>query len=125
MRQLTDTLASSLRLLEVVPDRTVGLTVDFSNLAFAGERMGEVVAKLSERMYHAHVKNGYLCADGSWDFRRLDDGLVSYDELLPLLRGAGYEGYLSVECLGPAQPEELVARARCDGEILMRLLAGA
>ncbi|MGD2175240.1 MAG: TIM barrel protein, partial [Candidatus Brocadiaceae bacterium] len=38
MRQLTDTLASSERLLALAPADAVGLTVDFSNLSFAGEQ---------------------------------------------------------------------------------------
>ena len=37
MRQLTDSLASSARLLALAPADVVGLTVDYSNLAFAGE----------------------------------------------------------------------------------------
>ena len=39
MRQLTDTLAGSKQLLEMAKSEMVGITVDFSNLTFAGENM--------------------------------------------------------------------------------------
>ncbi|PIP16231.1 MAG: hypothetical protein COX46_03485 [bacterium (Candidatus Ratteibacteria) CG23_combo_of_CG06-09_8_20_14_all_48_7] len=118
MRQLTDTLASSQRLMEMTPADTVGMTVDFSNLAFAGEKMTEVIGVLKSRMYHTHIKNGYIDSQGEWHFQRLDQGLVNYPEVLKLLCDAGYAGFLSIECLSQQATEAPVETARKDLEIL-------
>lgn len=122
MRQLTDTLASSLRFLELAPPDVAGLTVDFSNLAFAGEDVCGAVRALAPRMVHAHVKNGTLDAEGGWHFHPLDQGLTDYTEVLPLLAELGYGGTLSIECLGDdarRQPAETAGR---DLAILRRWL---
>lgn len=113
MRQLTGTLAGARRLLAVTTSNTVGLTVDFSNLSFAGESMPEVISSLRGRIYNTHVKNGTIGADGSWHFHALDTGLTDYAEVFSLLRETDYSGYLTLECLGTAareRPLETVAR---------------
>jgi L-ribulose-5-phosphate 3-epimerase len=122
MRQLTDTLASAQHLLEIAPSDTVGLTVDFSNLAFAGEPLCEAIAALKDRMYHTHVKNGYIDDAGGWHFQPLDEGLTDYPSVFGILRKSGYEGYLSVECLGPDAQQRPEQTARRDLAILKRLL---
>ncbi len=123
MRQLTDTLASSVRLLEMTPPDAVGLTVDFSNLAFAGEHMAEVIPTVIERTYHTHLKNGYVDSAGDWHFQALDEGLTDYGMALRMLRQGGYDGYLSIECLGPEAQRHPVETARRDLEILEQYLA--
>ena len=122
MRQLTDTLASSRRLVELAPP-VVGLTVDFSNLAFAGEEMPEVIRALKDRMFHTHLKNGYVDAEGGWHFQALDQGLTDYAAVLGMLHEAAYDGYLSIECLGPDANDSPAQTARRDLEILERFLA--
>lgn len=122
MRQLTDTLAASERLLEISPPDLVGLTVDFSNLSFAREDAEEVVRRLSGRMLNTHVKNGHVDADGGWHFTALDTGLTDYSTVMPLLRSAGYDGYLTVECLGPDAATDPAGTAARDLRILKRFL---
>ena len=118
MRQLTDTVASAERLLSIAPVGTVGLTVDFSNLSFAGETISDAFARIGNRILHAHVKNGTIAPDGSWRFGPLDQGLTDYTEVVALLRKMGYEGYLSVECLGPDAKSDPIATATRDRTIL-------
>lgn len=120
MRQLTDTLASSQRFLAMAPSNAVGLTVDFLNLRFAGEEMGDVLSALKDRMYHAHVKNGTIDREGCWHFQALDQGLLDYSQVIPLLRDAGYDGWLSIECLGPEARNRPMRTADRD----LRILAG-
>ncbi len=122
MRQLTDTLASSQRLMKIAPADVVGLTVDFLNLAFAGEKMTEVIHVLKDRMYHTHIKNGYIDSKGGWHFQALDKGLLDYIALLNLLHDAGYTRYLSIECLSPQAAEKPCETARRDLEILLNAL---
>jgi L-ribulose-5-phosphate 3-epimerase len=118
MRQLTDTLVGTLRLLERVPTSVVGLTVDFSNLSFAGEEMAEVIPALGDRIYNTHIKNGNVGGDGSWNFQPLDVGLTDYSQVLTLLREIDYGGYLTLECLEPEARTEPVETAGRDLEIL-------
>jgi sugar phosphate isomerase/epimerase len=123
MRQLTDSLASSARLLALAPADVVGLTVDYSNLAFAGDDLAATVAELGERTYNTHLKNGTIDADGAWRFGPLDRGWTDYPLILGLLRERGYAGPLAIECLGPDAKEHPLRTARRDREILERYLA--
>lgn len=122
MRQLTDTLASSERFLEMAPKDCVGLTVDFSNLRFAGENMPQVISRLKDCIFHTHIKNGYIEPGGGWHFGPLDTGLTDYAEVFSLLREIGYDGYLSAECLGPEAKEEPIRTAQRDLTLLERYL---
>jgi protein FrlC len=123
MRQLTDTLASSKRLLELAPADVVGLTVDYSNMVFAGEDVAQVVSELADRTYNTHLKNGTVDTDGGWHFHALDEGWTDYALLLRLLHGAGYDGPLTLECLAPEAKEYPLRTAGRDLEILKRYLA--
>lgn len=123
MRQLTDTLAGTIRMLDMANSDTLGLTVDFSNMTFAGEKMPDVFAALVPRMYNTHVKNGTISPDGAWRFHALDTGWTDYTEVLTLLRDSGYAGYLTIECLGPDAKERPVETAQRDMGILRRLMA--
>ena len=122
MGHLTDTLSSSMRVLQMTPARIIGLTVDFSNMAFVGEDMREVISCLGNRTYNTHVKNGYIDSDGRYHFLPLDEGLTDYPLVLSMLRDVGYDGYLSLECLGPDAQENPKQTARRDLEILRRYL---
>ncbi|MBD3181350.1 TIM barrel protein [Candidatus Poribacteria bacterium] len=124
MRQLTDTVEGSLRLLEIADSPVVGLTVDFSNLRFSGEDMNEAFNALGDKMYNTHLKNGTLGEDGSWHFKALDDGLTDYDEVFGLLRGIGYKGYLTIECLSSDTKVEPFETVKRDLEILKGYIKG-
>ena len=125
MRQLTDTLVGAKRLLEMAKSALVGLTVDFSNLAFAGEKMPEVISTLESRIYNTHVKNGTIDENGNWHFHALDTGLTNYLEVLSLLRETNYAGYLTIECLGSDANEKPFETAKNDLNILRRYLEQA
>lgn len=122
MRQLTDTLESSRRFLDMTPSDCVGLTVDFSNLSFAGEKIPMIISQLKDRIYHTHIKNGYVDSAGGWHFQALDSGLTDYSEVILLLRDAGYEGYLSIECLSPKARTEPAKTAKRDLQLLKHYL---
>jgi sugar phosphate isomerase/epimerase len=123
MRQLSDTLASSARLLSLAPSDVVGLTVDYSNLAFAGDDLAEVVRELGDRTYNTHLKNGTIDAEGSWHFGPLDQGWTDYRLVLNLLHERGYDGPLAIECLGPDAARQPTHTVRRDREILVHYLS--
>ena len=122
MRQLTDTLAGTLRMLDMAPSETLGLTIDFSNMMFAGEIMSEVFDALAPRMLNAHVKNGTIGDGNVWHFKRLDTGWTDYGEVVRLIHASGYTGYLTVECLGPDAKEMPVKTVRRDLKILKEFM---
>ncbi len=128
MRQLTDTLAGCYRLLESTTGDTIGLTVDFCNLAFAHETLNRVMAMPRERIWHVHLKNGTVGPNGEWSFLPLDTGVVNVDAVLQALSQSSYEGYVSLECLQPEarqRPLETAARdLRLLREAWARVVAG-
>jgi sugar phosphate isomerase/epimerase len=123
MRQLTDTLASSQRLLEATPAGVVGLTVDYSNLVFAGDDLARALSELVGRTYNTHLKNGTIGADGTWHFGALDEGWTDYAFVLSTLHDLRYDGFLTIECLDPQARLHPARTARRDLEILKRTLA--
>ncbi len=122
MRQLTDTLASSRRLLASTPADVVGLTVDYSNLVFAGDDLARALSELASRTYNTHLKNGTIGADGAWHFGALDEGWTDHVLVLSALRDLRYDGPLTIECLDPQARLHPARTARRDLEILKRTL---
>ncbi|MDQ1328363.1 MAG: hypothetical protein QG641_1648 [Candidatus Poribacteria bacterium] len=122
MRQLTDTLAGAERLLKMTRSDKIGLTVDFSNLTFAGENISEVISVLAEHTYNTHLKNGTIGNNGDWHFKSLNDGLTNYLTVLSLLRDINYNGYLTIECLSPEASEKPFENAKRDLSILTSYL---
>jgi sugar phosphate isomerase/epimerase len=122
MRQLTDTLASSEQLLEMTPADVVGLTVDYSNLVFAGEDITQVIPHLADRTFNTHLKNGTVDADGRWHFHALDEGWTDNVLVLRMLRDARYDGPLTIECLAPEARKHPLHVAGRDLAILKRIL---
>lgn len=100
MRQITSTVAGAERLLDLAAAECIGVSADFCNLRINGDDPKHVIDRLGGRIYHTHIKNGEVAADGAWLFSRLDRGLLDYTELLPRLHAAGYRGYLSIESIG-------------------------
>ena len=123
MRQLTDSLASSQRLLASTPADVVGLTVDYSNLVFAGDALARALSELADRTYNTHLKNGTIGADGTWRFGALDEGWTDYVLVLSTLRDLRYDGALTIECLDPQARLHPARTARRDLTILKRTLA--
>jgi protein FrlC len=123
MRQLTDSLASSRRLLASTPADVVGLTVDYSNLVFAGDDLARALSELADRTYNTHLKNGTIGADGTWRFGALDEGWTDYVLVLSTLRDLRYDGALTIECLDPQARLHPARTARRDLTILKRTLA--
>ena len=80
--------------------------------------MPEVFSALQSRMYNTHFKNGTVDEDGNWHFNALDNGLTDYLEVFSLLRDSNYNGYLTIECLGPDAKEKPSETAKRDLGIL-------
>jgi sugar phosphate isomerase/epimerase len=91
-----------------------------------GESPQDVVRALGARVGLVHVKDARRRGDG-WELVALGDGEVPVRESLGVLRGAGYEGWLTVEWEKRwhpelAEPELALPR---DGATLRRWLASS
>jgi sugar phosphate isomerase/epimerase len=129
MRQITSTVAGAERLLDLAAAESIGVSADFCNLRINGDDPAHVIDRLGSRIYHTHIKNSDVGADGSWLFSRLDRGLLDYTDLLPRLYAAGYRGYLSIESIGQGARKypaaEAVREAGTDLDLLHSYLRQA
>ena len=65
MRQITSTVAGAERLLDLAGADCIGVSADFCNLRINGDAPTRVIDRLGARIYHTHIKNGEVAADGS------------------------------------------------------------
>jgi len=86
-------------LLALVDSAAVGAVWDSHHPHRMGERPAEVWANLGPRILLAQVKDARPDAgrDDGWQLVLLDDGEVPVREMLALLSGGGYQGWVSVE----------------------------
>ena len=86
-------------LLAMVESPSVGAVWDSHHPYRMGERPAEIYAALGSRLLLAQVKDARRAperADG-WQLVLLGDGEVPVREMLAVLAGGGYEGWISVE----------------------------
>ncbi len=121
LRGLSDRVSSTRRILDLDDTKVLGVNLDFCNVAFGGDDPLTAIEEMKDRLYLTHVKNGYLW-DGEYDFRPLDDGMVSYPPIIERLYEVGFKGYLSVECLGASAREKPYETVKHDYEVLRGLL---
>ena len=119
--QVSDRVNSVSRIVDMDDTNVLGVNLDFCNVAFGGDDPLTAIEELKHRLYLTHVKNGYL-RGGKYDFRALDDGMVNYPPIIKKLREAGFNGYLSVECLGPSARENPYQTVKHDYEVLCDML---
>ena len=71
-----------------------------------GEQPGEVLEALGPQMWHVQVKDALrLPGDDQWQLVPLGEGEVPVRELVGLLPGAGYDGWVSLEFEKKWHPE--------------------
>jgi sugar phosphate isomerase/epimerase len=92
-------------LLKPFDPARVGVIWDPANMIVEGRedwRLG--LDLVGDYLAHVHVKNTAWHRDGAWAWRweELDAGIVDWEEMLRILSGRGYAGYLSNENLSGA-----------------------
>jgi len=80
--------------------------------------MPEVFKRLAGRIYHTHIKNGYIDSQGGWHFGPLNEGMTNNAEVIALLKKMNYTGFLSLECLGADAKEKPIETVQRDLRIL-------
>lgn len=103
------------RLLEGFSPEWVGAIYDPGNMVCEGmENWKMGIQILGPYLTHVHVKNAawYFSPEQGWQsaWAPLDEGIVYWGEVIKYLREAGYDGWLSVEDLREAPPEELLTQ---------------
>lgn len=114
---LTETVESTLRLIELVDRENLGVIHDAGNMYIADEEYGPAsIERLGDRLFHVHVKDELRVDDpslpgafeaenrtgsGVFQHRRLGHGDVDHGPVFEALERIGYDGYVSVECHAP------------------------
>lgn len=127
--KLTETVDSTLRLIDMIDRENVGAIHDAGNMYLVDTDFGaESVERLGDRLQHVHVKDEQRIDDDSlpgafelvtrhgpelFQPRRLGEGAVDHRPLFAALQDAGYDGFVSAECHVPTdEPGDDLAVAR-------------
>lgn len=115
LNQLSDRLAATQKMLELLPADVAGVTLDVCNLQCGGDNPVDVVRALAPRLFHTHIKDARWDASGFYKWVPIGAGNVDYPQVIRALHHIGYKGYLSIECLyddAVTAPEMTVTRDR-------------
>lgn len=128
--RLTETVDSTLQLLELVDRDNVGVIHDAGNMFIVSDTYGpESVERLGEDLLHAHIKDlsrstdpeladtfWLETPDGDASFRHelLGDGGVDHEPLIGALAESGYSGYATLESNVTRIDPETVAAEELD-----------
>ncbi|HEU5198062.1 MAG TPA: sugar phosphate isomerase/epimerase [Ktedonobacterales bacterium] len=95
------------QVLKQIEDPMVGALWDLLHPYRMGETAQETAQQLGRRLLHVHVKDGQRPEEqqAEWKLTLLGEGDVPTQEMLAILRAAGYEGWLSVEWEKKWHPE--------------------
>jgi fatty-acyl-CoA synthase len=123
-----DFFASALRVAELVrlvDNPSLAAIWDVHHPTRVGESPADVVRALGSSIRLAHVKDARRRAD-DWELVPLGEGEVPVAECLSELRGAGYDGWLTVEWEKRWHPELAEPEAALPHELaVLRRLEGA
>ena len=103
-----------LEIIEQIDSPYFGINFDPSNAIVAGEDPIELLEKIKSRVVTMHASDRYLTGGSLDDLRKIDmdplhgyaktiqhgvigRGLNDYDAIFSILKGAGFEGWISIE----------------------------
>jgi sugar phosphate isomerase/epimerase len=103
-----------LEIIEQIDSPYFGINFDPSNTIVAGEDPIELLEKIKSRVVTMHASDRYLMGGGLEDLRKIEmdplygyaksiqhgiigRGLNDYDAILSILKGAGFDGWISIE----------------------------
>jgi sugar phosphate isomerase/epimerase len=91
--------ASVARVLDQVPGPGAGALWDILHPNRVGEPVERTLELIGARLLHVHIKDGHRPPDGgpNWPLALLGEGDVPTASILRAMRGAGYDGWISVE----------------------------
>lgn len=137
--KLTETVESTLKLLDMVDRDNAGAIHDAGNMYIVDAPYGpETVERLGDQLFHVHVKDERRVDDDAlpgvfeletrhgpelFQPRRLGEGRVDHQSLFAALAESGYDGALTAECHVPTdEPDADLAVARHELSVLREYL---
>ncbi|MCA9122317.1 MAG: sugar phosphate isomerase/epimerase [Planctomycetaceae bacterium] len=94
-----------LRLIEALPDGSVGINLDPGNLIVNGYSASEAARMLGKHVLHVHAKDGVRdLAQGRGLETQLGRGAADFPEILGILEEHEYRGYFTIERQHADQP---------------------
>lgn len=135
--RIIETTEETLRLLEIIDRKNVGVIHDAGNLfIYTDNDYGyETIKKLGDKIFHVHVKGERFVDDDSLPsahrtetrygeriFQQvlLEESVADYRSVFKGLKEIGYDGYVSTECFAPLPDVE---RAKRDLKMMKKLIA--
>ena len=96
-----------LALIQAVALPSVKVLWDAHHTYRAGEAPAQSLALLGDAIAYVHLKDSYLDKDtpGAWTYCLINEGDMPLREICSLLKGSGYDGYLSLEWEKKWHPE--------------------
>ena len=98
LNHLSDSIETAARCLESGGPDVLGVNLDFCNVRTCHEDPVKAIELFGPRIFLTHVKDS-LFTTASGEYVPMGRGKMDYRPILMRLRGVGYAGYLSVECL--------------------------
>ncbi|NLS92555.1 MAG: sugar phosphate isomerase/epimerase [Planctomycetaceae bacterium] len=90
------------RLMDCLPEGTIGVDFNPGNLAAAGHSPTEAVAALGPRILHVHATDGFCnLATQRGEITPLGSGATDFPSLLAMLDEHGYQGHFTISPHGP------------------------
>jgi len=100
LNHLSDSIATAARAIECGPPHVLGVNLDFCNVHTCRENALDAIDRFRGRIFLTHVKDSLFTTD-SGEYVPIGQGKMEYLPILDRLRAAGFDGWLSVECLYP------------------------
>jgi len=98
LRHLSDAIEATARCLDCGDPDVLGVNLDFCNVRTCGGDPADAIDRFRDRIVLTHVKDSLFTTD-SGKYVPLGEGKMDYGPVMAGLDAAGYDGYLSVECL--------------------------
>jgi len=100
------------KLVDALPEGSIGVDLNPGNLIVNGFRADEAVAALGPHIFHVHAHDGVRdTARGRGLEVQLGRGSADFPALLGALEERGYRGYFTIERAGGADPVGEIAQA--------------
>ncbi len=100
------------RLMDRLPEGTIGVDLNPGNLAAGGHSPTEAIDALGSRIVHVHATDGFCdLATRRGEQVALGTGATDFPTLLGMLGGYGYEGYFTVRPHGSGDVRAAAANA--------------
>ncbi|MHA1573758.1 MAG: sugar phosphate isomerase/epimerase family protein [Alphaproteobacteria bacterium] len=123
LNHLSDSIETALRCIECGDPEVLGVNLDFCNVHTCGESALDAIERFRGRIFLTHVKDS-LFTTASGEYVPMGQGKMNYRPIIERLRAAGYDGYLSVECLyDKAKKHDPRGAVEHDLSVLRALLA--